>query len=358
LTIQAGNRIEMPLDGQLTMTQSQLVIDGTAGEPVVLEPVAGAAYWSRIRLRGASQAGVSRISHAALEAAGSDPSLGAAAGRAAIVVQTVDGVPATLIMHDTRIVDSNGHGMAFADGTHCEAECNDNIITGSRFSAVRMHANFVGRFGAGNALTGNNTSGTLGHEGIWVNGDAVDTSATWPDHDVPYVVQGDIELRQSSPLEPIPVLTIEPGTELRFAEDRRLRVGEGNDGVLDARGTSAEPIVFTSIDTVSPVFWRGIDFNQGSDGSMLDWVVVSHGGRANDTGNVNFRSGSVVTIGAATFTHSEDYAAVIYTGAAPMFTGAPSDRVYAFNGQESSPGGGDSAFDCVRDLAAGSCAPR
>jgi hypothetical protein len=355
LTIQAGNRIEMPLDGQLTMTKSRLVIDGTAGEPVVLEPVAGADYWSRIRLRGAGQAGVPRISHAVLDAAGSSPALGAAVGRAAIVVEALDGVPATPVVQDTRIVDSNGYGIVFADGTHCEGECNGNTITGSRFSAVRMHANFAGRFGEGNTLTGNNTSGTVGHEGVWVDGDAVDTSATWPDNDVPYVVQGDIELRQSSPLDPVPVLTIEPGTELRFAEDRRLRVGEGNDGVLDARGTSAEPIVFTSVDTVSPVFWRGIDFNQGSDGSMLDWVVVSHGGRANDTGNVNFRSGAVVTVGAATFTYSEDYAAVVYSGSAPMFTGASTDRVYTFNGQESSPGGGDPAFDCVRDLAAGTC---
>jgi hypothetical protein len=276
-------------------------------------------------------------------------------GRAAIVVEAMDGLPATPAVRETRIVDSNGHGIAFADGAHCAGECEGNTITGSRFSAVRMHANFVGRFGVGNALTGNNTSGTVGHEGVWVNGDSIDASATWPDNDVPYVVQGDIELRQSSPLEPIPVLTLEPGTELRFAEDRRLRVGEGNDGVLDARGTSAEPIVFTSIDTVSPVFWRGIDFNQGSDGSILDWVVVSHGGRTNDTGNLNFRSGSVVTVGAATLTYSEDYAAMIFSGSAPTFTGAPTDRVYSLNGQESSPGSGDPAFDCVRDLAAGTC---
>jgi hypothetical protein len=355
LSIEAGNRIEMPLDGQLTMTNSQLVIEGTAGEPVVLEPVAGAAYWGRIRLRGAGPAGVSRISHVVLATAGSDPALDAAVGRAAIVVEAMDGVPATPAVRDTRIVDSNGHGIAFADGTHCGGGCEDNTITGSRFSAVRMHANFVGRFGVGNALTGNNTSDTVGHEGVWVNGDAVDTSATWPDNDVPYVVHGDIELRQSSPLDPIPVLTLEPGTELRFAEDRRLRVGEGNDGVLDARGTSAEPIVFTSIDTISPVFWRGIDFNQGSDGSILDWVIVSHGGRTNDTGNVNFRSGSVVTVGAATLTHSEDYAAVIFSGSAPMFTGAPTNRVYSLNGQESIPGSGDPAFDCVRNLAAGTC---
>jgi hypothetical protein len=355
LTIEAGTRIEMPLNGQLTMTDSRLVLDGAASEPVVVERAAGAAYWSRIRLRGAGSGGVSRITHAVLEGGGSDPALGASAGRAAIVVEASAGVPATPAVSDTMIVGSNGYGMTFADSTHCMGACNDNTIVGSRFSAVRMYANFIGRFGTGNALGGNNTSATWGHDGVWVLGDTVDVGATWPSNGVPYVIQGNIELRQSNPLDPIPVLTIEPGTELRFASNTRLRVGEGNDGVLDARGTGTEPITFTSIDTVSPVFWRGIDFNQGSDGSILDRVYISYGGSTENTGNVNFRSGSIVTIGAVVFTHSEDYAAVIYSGSAPMFTGAPTDRLYMFNGQESNPGGGDPAFDCVRDVAALTC---
>jgi hypothetical protein len=254
-------------------------------------------------------------------------------------------------------MDSNGYGMTFGNGTHCDDMCDDNTIVGSRFSALRMLANFIGRFGRGNTLAGNNTSGTIEHEGIWVAGDAVDTSATWPANDVPYIVHGDIELRQSYPLDPTPVMTIEPGAELRFASDRRLRVGEGNDGVLDARGTQSEPIVFTSIDTTAPTFWRGIDFNQGSNGSVLDHVVVSYGGRGNGTGNVNFRSGSVVSVGAATLSLSEEYAAVIYSGSAPMFTGPATDRVYELNGQASNPGVGDPAYDCVRDIPNGTCNP-
>ena len=76
LTIRAGNQIEMPSNGQLTMTDSQLVVDGTSSEPVRFEPIAGAAFWNRIRLRGSGSAGTSRITHAVLEAAGSDPGLG------------------------------------------------------------------------------------------------------------------------------------------------------------------------------------------------------------------------------------------------------------------------------------------
>jgi hypothetical protein len=218
-----------------------------------------------------------------------------------------------------------------------------------------MHGNFVGRFGAGNSLAGNNTTGSFGHDGVWVVGDVVNESATWPRNDVPYMMHGDFELRQSNPFDPVPIWTIEPGSELRFSSGGRLRVGEGNEGALDARGTSADSIVFTSMDVTTPAFWRGIDFAQGSDGSTLDQVIVSYGGDIAGTGNVNFRSGSVATIGVAAFMHSAEFAAVIYAGSAPMFTGPPTDRLYVRNGQASVPGAGDPAFDCVRDASTGIC---
>ncbi|HSN81522.1 MAG TPA: hypothetical protein VLS88_03000, partial [Polyangiales bacterium] len=355
LRIRAGNRIEMPLNGQLSLTDSTLMIEGTASEPVVFAPEASAPFWNRIRLRGPGSAGQSYLAYALLESAGSDPSLDASPQRGAIVVESSAGVPATPRIRDTVIVDSNGYGMTLADLTHCSGACENNTIVGSRFSALRMAANLVGRFGTGNLLAGNNTSGTLGHEGVWVAGDVVDTSATWPANDVPYVVQGDIELRQSSPLDPLPVLTVEPGAELRFAEGRRLRVGEGNDGVLDARGTATAPITFTSIDPSGQTFWRGIDFNQGADGSALDQVIISYGGSGAGTGNVNFRSGSIVDIGAVRFTNAAHYAASIFAGSAPMFLGPPIERLYVSNGQASNPGSGDPAFDCIRDAAAGTC---
>lgn len=355
LTIRAGNQIEMPLNGRLSLADSTLRIEGTASEPVALLPASGVPYWGGIRLHGTGQTEISEIAHASIQAAGGDPSLDASPQRAAVVVEASTEGPATPAIHDAWVIDSNGYGVTFADSTHCAAQCNDNTIVGSRFSPVRMFANFVGRFGVGNALVGNDTSGALGHEGVWVVGDAIDTTATWPAVAVPYVVHGDIELRQASPLDPMAVLTIAPGSELRFAQGRRLRVGEGNDGALEARGTAAEPITFTSIDPNSAVFWRGIDFNQGSDGSVLDQVVVSHAGSTTGTGNVNFRSGSVVEVGAVRLTHSANYAAVIDPGSAPMFLGPSAERSYASNGQAYNPGPGDPAYDCILDLAADVC---
>jgi hypothetical protein len=261
-----------------------------------------------------------------------------------LVVETNDGVPATPTVSNTAITNSNGYGMVFHDETHCAAGCNDNTVSGSRFAALRIHANFVGRFGTGNVFGGNNTSSTIGHEGVWVIGDMVDLSSFWPANDVPYVVQGNIELRQATPVDPVPVMQIEPGAELRFAEDRRLRVGEGGDGMLEALGTPGAPIIFTTIDSATPLYWRGIELGQGSDDSVMDQVVVAFGGRNNNTGNLNFLSGSLVTVGAIVFADSNNYAGVIESGSAPVFTGPVTDRVYTGN-----------TFDCIRDVSAGTC---
>ncbi|MGB5812460.1 MAG: hypothetical protein WBG86_18115, partial [Polyangiales bacterium] len=288
--------------------------------------------------------GVTRIDHAVLDTAGSDPSLGPSEARGGLVVETMGGVPATPMVTNTVVTGSNGYGLVFYNGTHCAGGCNGNTVSGSRFSGLRIHANFVGRFGDGNLLAGNNTSSTFGQEGVWVVGDTVDVSAAWPPNDVPYVVQGNIELRQSNALDPIPVLQIEPGATLRFAEDRRLRVGEGGDGVLDAQGTIDDPITFTTIDAGTPLYWRGIEFNQGSDGSILDHVTTAFGGRNNNTGNLNFMTGSVVSVGVATFADANNFAGVISAGSAPMFMGPVSDRIYTGNGS-----------DCIRDVAAGTC---
>ncbi len=347
LTVAAGAQVQMPLDGQLQIVASQLVVDGGATDPVVIAPAPGAPYWNRILLRGTGATGASQIRHAVLDSAGSDPALGADASRAALVVEANGGLPATPTVSNTTITNSNGYGMVFFDQTHCAGDCDANTVTGARFSGLRMFANFIGRFGSGNALAGNNTSSTLGHEGVWVDGDVVDVDASWPKNDVPYVVQGDVDVRQSTPFDPVPRLIIEPGAELRFAEDRSLRIGQGNDGMLDARGTAANRVRFTTFDLATPRHWRGIEFGQGSDGSTVDEATVSYGGRNPDTGNLNFLSGSFVTIGSVTFAHSNHYAGVADVGSGPVFIGPSTDRVYTFNG-----------FDCIHDIAAGTCDPR
>ena len=227
LTIRSGNQIEMPLNGDLTVSDAQLLVDGSLSEPVVFMPAPDVAYWNRIRLRGAGGGGASRISHAVLRSAGSNPTLGRSTARGGDCRASKRGHSGNA---DRRRYDHRGQQRLRHDVCRFHAlprHVRRQLDRGSRFSGLRMYANFVGRFGAGNLLSGNNTSGTSGHEGVWVVGDTVDTSATWPANDVPYVVQGDIELRQASPLNPVPVWTIEPGSGFPLRERQTNSRGGG-----------------------------------------------------------------------------------------------------------------------------------
>ncbi|MGB5811935.1 MAG: putative Ig domain-containing protein, partial [Polyangiales bacterium] len=48
LTIDVGTQVQMPLNGQLQMTNSQLVVTGSVDDPVVVSPAPGVDYWSRV----------------------------------------------------------------------------------------------------------------------------------------------------------------------------------------------------------------------------------------------------------------------------------------------------------------------
>ena len=87
-------------------------------------------------------------------------------------------------------------------------------------------------------------------------------------------------------------LTIEPGVELQFAKDRGLSV-EGPDGVLNAVGGAAAPIVFTSAAaTPAAGDWLGLSFYGAVAGqTKLQHAVISFAGSEN-TGARSFSCGT------------------------------------------------------------------
>jgi len=93
----------------------------------------------------------------------------------------------------------------------------------------------------------------------------------------PYTIEESIEVRDDA------VLTIEPGTELRFDMGKRLLVGGRNDSKLVARGTAVAPIVFTAKTPAAGARgqWRGIFFGQHTlTGSVIEHAKVSFGGES------------------------------------------------------------------------------
>ena len=76
-------------------------------------------------------------------------------------------------------------------------------------------------------------------------------------------------------------LTISPGATVSFADGAGLFVGDGaTTGTLDAQGTLAQPILFTSADAnPTPAAWNGIELDGGT-GHVMKYCQVEWG---NDT---------------------------------------------------------------------------
>ncbi|MDP1677345.1 MAG: S8 family serine peptidase [Bacteroidota bacterium] len=82
-------------------------------------------------------------------------------------------------------------------------------------------------------------------------------------------------------------LTITPGSVISFASGKSLIV----QGVLNANGTSSQPITFTSQSGTTPGSWEGITFYEsGASGSTLNHVKVQYG---NDIYAINVPSFTV-----------------------------------------------------------------
>ncbi len=119
-------------------------------------------------------------------------------------------------------------------------------------------------------------------------GGVITTDTTWNLAGSPYIVNGgSVRVGNGA------TLTIEPGVEVRFEPLQSLLVGYTTDGqgTLVARGTEAQPILFTSNSpTPAPGDWTRIDFLDlaadatfnGSwdyiDGCILEHVIVEYAG--------------------------------------------------------------------------------
>jgi plastocyanin len=147
---------------------------------------------------------------------------------------------------------------------------------------------------------------------------------TWPKLGVPYVLQQPLEVAAETP----PTLTLEPGIQVRVAEKSALVVGytDRYSGKLLAQGTADAPIEFVPDGIVTAYgWWSGLQFWH-SEGSRLDYVLVTNGGGQGDTslgitgqGNINvFREqGGFVT---HTTVRRANRCAFVGTDGSPQFS--------------------------------------
>jgi len=108
---------------------------------------------------------------------------------------------------------------------------------------------------------------------------------------------GDLIIRQADSTAPVPTLTIEAGTELRFSQGE-LRVGfvgSGNEGSLAINGTATSPVLLTS--KVRPAErgqWNGVTLYVGQLGTKtaIRNVKIENAGGGGGANIVNCRETS------------------------------------------------------------------
>jgi len=161
-------------------------------------------------------------------------------------------------------------------------------ITGNTFtnldnSSLHAGANIIGQITANNTLIGLSSAGR-----IEVVGELVSQNATWSQLVAPYVVvSGTVSVYNTTTTPSI--LTIAPGTVVKFASGTGFQIGSGSyGGVLIADGSSS-PILFTSSKPIPvPGDWAGITMNgSGASASILTGVIVEYGGTGGYYYNAN-----------------------------------------------------------------------
>ena len=171
------------------------------------------------------------------------------------------------IITNTTIANNALSGI-YLFGSSATASISNTSFTNNGSYPISIEAGSAGNIGAENSASGNGT------DAIELRGSTITSDMTLSNASIPYIVTGDISVYG----DPEPTLTIEPGLVLKFADTAALIVGSYSSslkGILNAQGTAASPIVFTSIN--SGLNWNGIYINNHpSVESVLDYVTVEN----------------------------------------------------------------------------------
>ncbi len=161
--------------------------------------------------------------------------------------------PFTITVADTTIVDNGGDAVVCSDES-CYMTLSNLTVTGN------------------------------GRNGL-VQRTAVGHDTLWPNIGLPYFVEGQGGVADGG------TLTIEPGVEIRMAQDASFQVH----GALYANGTPDKPIIFTGTQA-QPGWWERIQVEHEGV-AELKYCDISYGGKTIQdfvVGQVQIASGAVV----------------------------------------------------------------
>ncbi|HBS88752.1 MAG: hypothetical protein A2W91_04245 [Bacteroidetes bacterium GWF2_38_335] len=294
LTIEPGTTIKFTAGSCITVgynAAGTIIANGTAEKPITFTssaamPTAGA--WSGIRCYDNTQSGTI-FNYCNVKYSGGDEYYGSF---------HIANCKVTLT-NSTFTNNAGNYTIFMYDGTASDgfASFTGNTITGNTGHAIKLPINFATQ------LSESNTISCSTGKGIYVSGNYNLADATIKNINIPYYI-GD-----SENIELTGKMNVAPGVTFKFGSNATLSVGYDASGFLNAAGTAAMPIIFTtSVSTPDPGAWYGIVFRENAhSGCNLTYCNVSFGGH--DTyysGNVSIENCDV-TIKNSTISNSENY---------------------------------------------------
>lgn len=297
LTIAAGTAVRVS-PGKTFRVTGGLQVEGTTAAPVTMSAVGGP--WSFSFDTGAGR--MLSLKNVTISGAGdtvaAETSLTLGAGVFADLRQS------QLFVENVTLSGASGIGLVMVTGAFADGSSNLRI-QGSGSYPLFVKAGALTSIPAGSSFAGNTRNGVLVETAFSTRFSAATrliTTGTIRKLDVPYIiglgaVKTDLILStvESGPptFTNIPVITIEPGVELRFSKVRDvnayqslINIDSAPDngvwkplGVLRAMGTAAAPIVFTSNEaTPAAGDWATIALEELSPQTQLDHVVIAYAG--------------------------------------------------------------------------------
>lgn len=308
LVLEAGVRMEMLENSGLGVYENgTLSLDGTASKPVAIGGKEGnKGYWRGIHIETNSSKNV--FTYAEISDAGSNYVY------CCNTVATVFLKGGKLAMSNTTLSNGAEYGLYADDGADLVNYSANKITTHDKFPTYMAAERYNEIDGTASSYTGN----TRDFLGIF-NSDVDDESA-WSKNDVPYFIEGVLDVKEP--------LTIAPGAEVVFEESAGL--GVYDQGALTAIGTASERIIFRGFENTTG-YWRGIHTETNSSKNEIAYADIRNGG-SNYVYCCNNIAALIVKDGQMTLTNSS----VVGSGGCGVFVRASatlteSDNTFADN---------------------------
>ena len=273
-------------------TDTALVASGTAADPILLTGAqAENGFWEGL-IFDTVQSSANRLDYVTVEYAGSTTAANDPDAAAVKAISDSGGVH--LSMTHCNLRESQGWGL-YLSGFAVVDEFASNTITANTLGAASVGSEVASVLDAASSYHGNTVDQVL------VRTNLIGQAATWASIDVPYVLDGALNVDA--------VWTLSPGVNLVLDQDAWIFVGD-DASAMNAVGTAAAPITITGAQKTSG-YWDTIQFdNTNNAANVFDHVVVEYGGSTANSGDfaevaaTSDSHGVTLTVRNSTFRHS------------------------------------------------------